>query len=222
MSAGEGIFYGLVFLGFIYLYIQTRDRWSWKKIVLCFVGGLTTLIALLYAYIFIDGYLSKGKIIPDKPQVISNLIGVTLGEKVIDAQFRTGAKKKKGDDNQSYIFPSDENKFFQGNKEGAVDRIAYWCTDDAIKYPNLYSPEANGIRCGNSGQDIINKYGKDKVRILCLQKTVGNIEAETARTYDAVDYGVRYFLTTNSVAGIYIYNPDELKNLQGEKLGVCK
>lgn len=221
MTAGEGIFYGLVFLGFIYLYVQTRDRWSWKKIVLWFVGGLTAIVLLVVAYSLIDDYRPKGKFIPDKPQVISSLIGVTLGEKVIDAQFRTGAKKKKGGDNQSYEFPSDSAKFFQGNKEGTVDRIGAWCSDDAIKYPNLYSAEANGILCGNSGQDIINKYGKDKVRILCLQKTVGKIETESSRAYDAVDYGVRYILITNSVAGIYVYNPDELKKIKGS-FGDCK
>jgi hypothetical protein len=222
MTAGEGIFYGLVFLGFIYLYIQTRDRWSWKKIILWFVGGVAVLIALIYGYLFINNYFTKWTFIPYKPEVVSSLNGVTLGEKVIDAQFRTGAKKKKGDDSHSYALPSDPAKFFQGNKEGTIDRIGAWCSDDAIKYPNLYSAKANEILCGNSGQDIINIYGADKVRILCMQKTIGNIEATSTRAYDAIDYGVRYILITNSVSGIYVYPPNVLKTEIGESFGDCK
>ena len=54
MSVGEGIFYGLVSLGIIYLYIQTKDRWNWKKIVFRFFGGIIglVLIAVLVDYIF--------------------------------------------------------------------------------------------------------------------------------------------------------------------------
>lgn len=222
MTAGEGIFYGLVFLGFIYLYIQTRDRWSWKKILLWLVGGLTAIILVVIAYSLIVEYRPQGKFIPDKPQIALSFIGVTLGEKVGDAQFRTGAKKKKMGDSPSYEFPSNQGKFFQGNKDGVVDRIGVWCSDDAINYPATYSPEVNGIRCGNSSEDIINKNGKDKLRILCMQKSIGNVEAGSARAYDALDYGVRYILITNSVSGIYVYPIDDLKTEKSESFGDCK
>ena len=221
MTAGEGIFYGLVFLGFIYLYIQTRDRWNWKKIALWFVGGLATFIALLYAYIFIDGFLSKGKFIPDKPQVVSNLIGVTLGEKVSDAQFRTGAKKKKGE-NSDYEFPKENWKYFQSSKDGTIERIGIWCVEDAISYPSLYGAEVNGVNCGDKGEKIFEKYGKEKIRISCLKESIGDVDPDTARAYDAIDYGVRYVLLVNSVSGIYVSPPESLKDGAGKKWVDCK
>jgi len=224
MSVGEGIFYGLVFLGLIYLYIQTRDRWNWKRIVLWTIGCFVALIVIFVIYISTIDYFAKTTFIPVKPSVVNTLNDVSIGEKVLDVQFRTGAKLKKKDGELTYEFPNQTNVFFQADNNGLVDRVGNWCSSDAFTYPYLNSPVANDIRCGDSSERILEKFGgKDNVRILCLKKRINNIDPESARSYDAVEYGVRFVLITNKVSGIYIYRPEELKKSDmSENWGECK
>jgi len=46
MEIGTGIFLSAIFLGFIALFISTKDRWKWKKILLILLG-LPIIIGLL-------------------------------------------------------------------------------------------------------------------------------------------------------------------------------
>lgn len=221
MSAGEGIFYGLIFIGLIYLFLQTKDRWNWKKIVLWTVGSLVTIIAAFFAYIFIADELQSGKLIPRSPKVITSMFNIELGEKLADAKFRTGAVRKKNDSESGYVLPTDESKIFW-TTDGLVSRIGTWCSDDAMKYPSLDSVEVNGIRCSYTGEQILKRYGKDKIRILCFKNTKGDPEAENARAYDAFNYGVRYVLLTNKVSGVFITNTENLQDINGDKWTECK
>ena len=43
---GIGIFLGLCFCGFIYLYTQTKDRWNWSKLCKILVYVVITPIVL--------------------------------------------------------------------------------------------------------------------------------------------------------------------------------
>lgn len=221
MSAGEGIFYGLIFIGLIYLYLQTKDRWNWKKVILWVVGIVFAIIAIFLAYIFIADKLHSGKLIPQSPQVVTSMFDIHLGEKVADAKFRTGGVNKKDDPKSGYVLPSDKSKIFWAT-DGLVSRIGTWCSDDAMKYPSIDSVEVNGIRCSYTGEQILDRYGKDKIRIACFKNTKGDPEAENARAYDAVNYGVRYVLLTNKVSGIFITQVENLKDLSGENWGECK
>lgn len=47
MTIGLGIFFGAAFLGLIYLYNITRDRWNWKKVSRWILGSAAGLIILL-------------------------------------------------------------------------------------------------------------------------------------------------------------------------------
>lgn len=39
MELGTGVFLSAVFIGFIILFIFTKDRWNWKKIILVLIGA---------------------------------------------------------------------------------------------------------------------------------------------------------------------------------------
>ncbi len=207
MSIGEGIFYGLVFLGIVYLYIQTRDRWNWKKIVFRLFGAIIglVLIAVSIDYIF-DNFSRKSFIDNQKPKTITGMNGIELGGKISDVIFKTGAiKDKKQED--VYFFPSEDNKRFAIDKESKTVRsIQHICSSNDLTYPNTYSPKINGVKCGDSEFDIFTFYGREKINVFCNKGGSGNL-----RKYEAVDFGVRYFLVTNKVQVITIHYPDDLK-----------
>ena len=47
MSLGASIFLSVVLLSVVLLFIATKDRWKWKKIVLFFIAGLITICVLV-------------------------------------------------------------------------------------------------------------------------------------------------------------------------------
>ncbi len=225
MTVGEGIFYGLVFLGVIYLYIQTKDRWNWKKIVFRFFGGLIglVLIAVIADYIF-DNFSINSFKENHKPKIISEMNGIELGVKLSDVIFKTGAIRDKKHADR-YNFPLDENKsFFIDSQSKLVKGIGYWCTQDEVKYPNSYkSLELNGVRCGESEFTIKLNYGKENIRVLCRKKkeNINEPEPEMVRRYDATEFGVSYLLVTNKVYGMYVYYPDDLKKFSSDNWVEC-
>ncbi len=225
MSIGEGIFYGLVFLGTIYLYIQTKDRWNWKKIVFRLIGAIIglVLIAVLVDYIT-DNFAINSFKDNHKPKIITGINGIELGEKLSDVIFKTGAIKDKKQADR-YNFSSDENKtFFIDIHTKLVNRIGYWCTQDEINYPNSYkSLQLNGVKCGETEFTINLNYGKENIRVLCRKKkeSANEPEPEMVRRYDAVEFGVSYLLVTNKVYGMYVYYPSDLKKFSTESWIEC-
>jgi hypothetical protein len=217
MSVGEGIFYGLVFLGIIYLYIQTKDRWNWKKIIFRFFGGLIglVLIAVIVDYIF-DEFSRNSFTDNQKPKIITGINGIELGAKLSDVIFKTGAiKDKKQED--VYFFPSDDNKRFAIDKESKTVRsIQHICSSNDLSYPNTYSPKINGVMCGDSEFDIFMNYGKEKINVLCSKGGSGNV-----RRYEATDFGVVHYLVTNKVQIFTIHSIDDLKKSNDDKWQKC-
>jgi hypothetical protein len=80
-------------------------------------------------------------------------------------------------------------------KNKKVSSIVYACGESD------YTTEINGIYCQSSGDLIKEKFGNN-VRVLCSKD--GD---ETRRTYDVPKYNARYYLTKNSVNGMYVGNP---------------
>lgn len=220
MSIGEGIFYGLVFLGVIYLYIQTKDRWNWKKIVIWIIGLFVGIIVLIVVAVFAEDFFKKLTFSrfddSSKPKIITGMNGIELGAKLSDVIFKTGAiKDKKQED--VYQFASDENMRFAIDKESKTVRsIQHICSSNDLTYPNSYSPKINGIKCGDSELDIFINYGKEKINVLCNKGGSGNF-----RSYEAVDFGVSYFLITNKVHFITVQYPDDLKQSKSDKWHKC-
>lgn len=220
MSIGEGIFYGLVFLGVIYLYIQTKDRWNWKKIVIWIIGLFVGIIVLIAVAVFAEDFFKKLTFsrFDDslKPKVITGMNGIELGAKLSDVIFKTGAiRDKKQED--VYHFPSEDNKRFAVDKDtNTIRSIQHACSSNDLSYPNTYSPNINGVKCGDSEFVIFMNYGKEKINVLCNKGGSGNI-----RRYEATDFGVVHFLVTNKVQIFTIHSPDDLKKSNDDKWYKC-
>jgi hypothetical protein len=87
MSVGLSVFLGSLFLGTIILYLKTRGEWNWRTIWKRIGLAVFSLVAVLA--IAIAATVGYGKW-QERPQVVTSLEGVVLGEKLSDAVFRYG------------------------------------------------------------------------------------------------------------------------------------
>jgi len=92
MDTGTGLFSGLVILGIIYLYTQTKDRWNWKKIVFSIIGVFILLIGILWASLWVPKQLTTIPVV-DKPKLITSYDGISLGDTLADIEFKKGKVK---------------------------------------------------------------------------------------------------------------------------------
>ena len=81
------------------------------------------------------------------------------------------------------------------------------------------STDLNGVRCGDSGDDILKQFGS-KVRVLC--GTTDDESKMYMRVYDVVEFGTRFTLYTNKVAALSIADKEELRSWVGFNWDFCK
>lgn len=84
MELGTGIFLSAIFLGTVALFIATKDRWNWKKILLWPFGTLV-VIAIIGASI---AYLYQWH--EDRPRKLTELWGVAINDTYGDVKFKKG------------------------------------------------------------------------------------------------------------------------------------
>src|SRR5207253_4773538 len=98
MSLGLGIFLSSLFLGTIVLFIITRERWRWKRILLGFMGFLAIFATTFYTYI----------VIQRMPQVQNAAWGISLNTSKSDVKFLKGEPNEK--EGAVSIFDSENNE----------------------------------------------------------------------------------------------------------------
>lgn len=217
MSIGLGIFLGCVFLGTVLLYLKTANTWNWKKIVGRSVGGLVAFLLLVVLWVYgFDAY-QKWK---NRPDVVTSLFGISIGEKFSDVVFKHGEFKlselseraiKKNDASQRYY--NADKRVAINVLAGTVTSIIYGCAE-SLEYSSL-----NGIACGDSGDRIFERF-KGNVRVQC--PTTPDKGSEYTRVYDVVQYGTRYYVILNKVQGLGVFEKQELESLVGLNWGACK
>jgi len=84
MELGTGIFLSAIFLGAVALFIATKDRWNWKKILLWPLGVIVGLLVVGWAAAYVyDQYEAR-------PKKVDELWGIKLGASVADVKFSKG------------------------------------------------------------------------------------------------------------------------------------
>ncbi len=198
----------LLFLGIVLLYRFTRDRWNWGRIVhRLSVGALSLGIGSI---VLLGAVLVKTEWLDERPRIITDFQGVSLSDKLSDLFFKHGDFKKvvpKEAVEKHYgkdRYENEKKRLTVTVKHGVVELIQYRCASDQMDYD-----EINGISCGDSGEDILKKFGK-KARILCLKQQ--SEYGKFVRVYDVVEYGTRYALVMNQVHSIAIAAPKDLES----------
>jgi hypothetical protein len=186
----------------ILIVLKTIGRWLLIAALI-----LLAIFSVIYLYVKIDDYIRS------RPRVIDEFLNIKLEEKLSDVLFRIEGLEldKEG------IKVRDESTTRYTNKNsgvavdvelGRVSGIVYKCKDDADYMV------VNNIFCNDLGDKVLKKY--DDVRILCTKETI------KFRVYDAVKYGVRYYVVSNKVAAFYVAKPSYLETLVGINWDKCE
>lgn len=210
MIIGFGIFGGLAFLGLVYLYTQTKDRWNWGKIAKRSFFALGIILAIPIAGIIVSlGYGKISDYLDGRPKIITNYGGLTLGEKLTDVEFRSKLKDVSSETDlpdKRYEIVDTNLAFDSFNGSGKVDRIIIACQENR-------SDEVNGISCGNSSENIFDKYGKENIVVFCKvkKKPTDTHDIKQIRLYESEKYGITHGLFLNKVEVIFIEAPTKAK-----------
>lgn len=219
VSVGVGIFFGAVFLGLIYLYVNTRDRWNWSRIAKRTLMVLVVLIAIPVAIgVGVVGYEKWG----ERPHLITSLEGISIGDKLSDVAFKHGVFEKrevtegavkKYADEESYVSKQGRTSF---EVRGEIVRsVGYICNGKELDFTRV-----NGIQCGNTGDAIVKEAFGDKVRVLCERQPDANFLPTIV--FDVVEYGTRFGVVQNKVGAFFISSKDELQSLTAYNWIPCK
>jgi hypothetical protein len=190
MTLGEGIFYSSLFLGVIALYIATKDRWRWKRIIFWPLG----LVSLVAIGVGVFAYLSS------LPTAQTEFWGVSLGEKKEDITFRKGAPQ--GEEGNVWVYTGEsgsggtEHTYkirFEGNEVASVE---LW-GPGAKRWS---SPSLLGIRLGDSTADVSQRLGEPS-------KIAHDFDG-MIRTYEYDEYNVCIVFVADEAKVYGIYGDD--------------
>lgn len=208
MGIGIGIFSGLVVLGMIYLYTQTKDRWDWSRLMKYLLTGISILIALPVAIIL--GYFGYDEIkdrVSSRPSLVSGIDGINLGDKISDIAFKYKLKEyyaRPGNDGQQFLIEDTNLSIYRLEKANTVSVILISCEMTEVK-------KFNSTFCNKSSEDILKKYGEKNVKVYCDEdsKSQKNYDEAPSRVYDVRQYGLSFGLKLNKVEWVIIDKPDD-------------
>lgn len=176
--------------------IVIRRLFKWGAIGLLGIGAVSTIAwAVMWGYGEWEG----------RPQLVTQLMGIGIGDKESDVVFKLGEFRQlpRSDKNireGETVYASDEQRISFAERGGTVFIVQYSCKTD-YDYGAL-----NGIRCGDTGEDIFRRFGK-AVRVLCSKDG----ERKSERMYDVFELGTRYGLSKNKVELFQVASPESLR-----------
>lgn len=209
MSVGTGIFLSAIFLGMVALFIATKDRWNWRRIVLRSLLGLVAFTALVGGGFY--GWLLYQEERPQKPVAITEFWGVKLSSTKGDIKFY------KGTPDYVHVLSSDKievwvyaetvegkeiakqgktapwDSYLIGFRDTEIRRIAYAGTQ-SYKGPRLH-----GITAGDSLETVTRLLGNPSYVSISEDDLTRIVNYETLNTY--------YELSENKVREYGIINP---------------
>jgi len=201
MNLGLSIFLSSIFLGIIVLFIATKDRWNWKKIIIRLLVGTICVGVLAVAGNFIyekhSDYRIKHKI-PDSPEVMNSFWDIPLDSTQEDIKFLKGKPSEILEDDD-WVYKSDKNSSYDKYvylirfKDGKI-RFIVCITDES------FLSGIQGISSNSSSENIINKFGEPT--------NISVSEDGLSRIYSFDKYHVFFTLKKNKVADYGVYNPE--------------
>ncbi len=185
-----------------------------KRLAKWFLYGVLLLAVLIGSVI---GFLIFQNHLESRPKFISKLKNLELGEKLSDVLFKMPGfvldreVKSRADLSDVYL-----NKALSIDirvENGKISVISYNCKSD------LEDTSVNGISCSGSGEEILEKYGKD-LRVQCLLDKTDSLST-SYRVYDVPKFGIRHHVLSNKVVGFSIMSTSQLEQATGETWGGC-
>ena len=184
MTVGTGIFLAAIVISVTALFIATKDRWNWKKVLLwplgiCVAGGLAMW-----------GYIEYQKRFPEKPKptIHNSFWDIPLGATPDDVLFKKGKPTEKN--SETWTYSADEDKYLILFKESRVRLI--------IQFGDSAYPEIGGVRVASSTATVTSTFGEPEY--------VFSDEEGAVRTYCYPTYQVVFRLSKDMVRSLGIYD----------------
>jgi len=203
MSLGLGIFLSSIFLGIVFLFISTKDRWSWKKIlfiwplrivlVVVVIGGIGSFIFIQY-----EKYVNK-------PKIYDTYLDIPLGAKIDDVLFLKG-EPVSFRHAQNY----DQKQMFYRMNDNYVYQVIINDNNSIIiscKFSFFSTESYESQRCASLNNINLNSTVKEIKDLLGDPDTTYVSDDKLSRIYVYDKYKTFYLLTKGVVRKLGIYNP---------------
>lgn len=191
MTTGEGIFYGLVFLGLIWLYSVTRDRWNWKRIAKWAVGVFVLPLIGLGLWLGVSNYLES------RPQVATVFWGLSPGITKDELFFRKGKPDEESEGFVAYRKTGDKVAYLVTMKNEKVRAVRAIVVEGG-EY-NL--PSIQGISSHSTQADVERKFG--------LPDHVSESKDKTRRMLSYLKFGLVFSFEKGVVVLVGVLDPKE-------------
>ena len=204
MSLGLGIFLSSLVLGLVFLFLGTKDRWNWTKLILWPIGICAGLAIAFGTYIYISENIRDHKAsIPKPPKPHYSLSGFDLDMLKSEVKYLNGKPDKVIKDKNTWIYhgravntdPSQRITFH----DDKICIIRYlpilrFGRDFAVSAVDIYGPTT-----GVTSESIIKRYGEPyKITIS---------EDGLKRNYRYDKYNLNFTLRKNRVIYYDVFSP---------------
>jgi hypothetical protein len=155
MTIGSGLFLSALFLGLVVLYVATRDRWNWARLVK-WVVGVPVLLAVIGGLGF-WGYTTY----QDRPVAHDEFYGLKIGAPRADVRFAKGEP--------ATVDGPDRWTYHAGSGSAGADAAVYLVkfTDDKVRYilytagsAQIYHPDLQGFELDSKYDAVLKKLGQ--------------------------------------------------------------
>ena len=149
MELGTGVFLSAVLLGTVALFIATKDRWNWKKILLWPVGIILALSVIggIVGYVYTQ--------YEEQPRKLTSLWDIPLGASIADVKFMKGLPGHQYD-GDTWIYRArsyaDDSNYIVRFRDGRVRIVAY-------QGPKYNGPHINGFDQYSTPETVEKKLG---------------------------------------------------------------
>lgn len=192
ITTGEGIFYGFVFIGFIYLYVATRDRWNWRKIAKWTAG------VLLLPIIVAGTWAGYSKFVENQPRFQSEFWGISPGAPKSELIFQKGQPTEEEEGVLTYSTEGgDVTYFIRMAASGNVRSVLAVVTSDK----KFALPVIQGISNYSTISEIESKFGK--------AEAVSTSKDGTRRIFSYLKYGIVVGMEKGVVIAVGVLDPKE-------------
>jgi hypothetical protein len=192
MTLGLGIFLSSLFLGTVFLFIATKDRWNWKKFILWPLGLLVTLSAGIYVY----------RLIEERPKVEKSYLDIPLKATKSEVLFIKGEPTKKDTDQWEYRTTDENGNWRTISRVQFADEqvwaVSYYSATEFDSHENI-----QGISIGDGVETVRAKFG--------APSNASISKDGLHKIYAHNRYNVLFELAKNRVIGLGIYNPEVAK-----------
>jgi hypothetical protein len=208
MSVGTGIFLGAVVVALVVLFINTSNRWNWKRISILGLGILIGLPVLAVCIIYgLQAWNSR-------PQTQDELWGVRLGDSEADVKFKKGTPThldSNGPPSTTWLYPyTEDGKLLPTLHNGDVAAVIYlvkFSPSHKVKFVICAQGDLptfthlSGITPTSSLEEIEAALGQPDY--------VSRLSDETERWYSFNRYHVAFAFKQEQMSEVAVFDPNE-------------